>query len=592
MEYAPGGELFNHIVKKRRLDEVEASFFFVQIINGLEYIHKNNIVHRDLKPENLLLTENNNLKIIDFGLSNQYKAGQLLETPCGSPCYAAPEMILGRKYSGLMVDIWSTGIILFAMVCGYLPFEDKNNDKLYKKILECKLDIPDHVSKNCRDLIKKILTVNPSKRISLEEIKSHSFLKAGFKLFKKEENFQSAEKNKISEVVVEKMIDLGFDRTDIFYNIEHRKHNNVTTTYELLLSKCKLPSVLNTSSSGTSEKEKDQKVSESKGNINININYAKKIGNININIHEQKENEGNQSSRGNLTMEKQESKEGEETPSHSKEVGNKIKIRNNGSVNTNISNNTISSFNTSPERVNNKHQTNSAVKNKPRISTSLNKCDLKSYHKSSTSTYSQTNRDARASCNEANDSFSLDIPTILQNNKVEGNNLILGASMITPIRKINNKIVSKLHDNHSLNPTHVHTGRTMATGNVFSRKINTSISVDKNNDFNCTIRKNSKEIKSPVNNNIHTIASKFVPSNTIDLTKNEHLTSSIRKNHKAAMSETNYKRSTSMSDGSKNLNNDTSRHSNIKNETHDRKKVNFKFIRLINFVKNCIFHVE
>ena len=123
-----------------------------------------------MKPENLLLSENKLLKIIDFGLSNQYKPGQLLQTPCGSPCYAAPEMILGRKYSGLMVDIWSSGIILYAMVCGFLPFEDKNNDKLYKKILECKYEWPDHVSPNCKDLIKKLLTVNPSKRIKLDEI--------------------------------------------------------------------------------------------------------------------------------------------------------------------------------------------------------------------------------------------------------------------------------------------------------------------------------------------------------------------------------------------------------------------------------------
>jgi serine/threonine protein kinase len=179
MEYASEGELFNYIVKKRRLDESEASFFFVQIINGLEYIHKNNITHRDLKPENLLINKDNVLKIIDFGLSNVNS--NLLATPCGSPCYAAPEMILGKKYSGKCVDIWSTGIILYAMVCGYLPFEDPDNNKLYKKILQCNLTFPDFVSKNCVDLITKILNVNPVRRYKLEEIKKHEFFKIGEK---------------------------------------------------------------------------------------------------------------------------------------------------------------------------------------------------------------------------------------------------------------------------------------------------------------------------------------------------------------------------------------------------------------------------
>jgi len=87
-------------------------------------MHRLNIVHRDLKPENILLDASYNMKVIDFGLSNLYKEGGLLETACGSPCYAAPEMIAGKKYKGILVDIWSSGVILFAMLCGYLPFDD------------------------------------------------------------------------------------------------------------------------------------------------------------------------------------------------------------------------------------------------------------------------------------------------------------------------------------------------------------------------------------------------------------------------------------------------------------------------------------
>ena len=105
MEYANGGELFDYIVAKSKLDDIEACKFFQQIISGVEYIHKLGVVHRDLKPENLLLDSNNNIKIVDFGLSNTYKPEELLQTACGSPCYAAPEMIAGKKYIGLNADL-------------------------------------------------------------------------------------------------------------------------------------------------------------------------------------------------------------------------------------------------------------------------------------------------------------------------------------------------------------------------------------------------------------------------------------------------------------------------------------------------------
>ena len=142
MEYASGGELFDYIVKRKRLQEEEACRFMQQIISGVEYIHKVRICHRDLKPENLLLDDQNNIKIVDFGLSNTYNEGDTLKTACGSPCYAAPEMIAGKRYQGLNSDIWSCGIILYAMVCGYLPFEDPNTSKLYKKIINCDYLIP------------------------------------------------------------------------------------------------------------------------------------------------------------------------------------------------------------------------------------------------------------------------------------------------------------------------------------------------------------------------------------------------------------------------------------------------------------------
>ena len=141
--------------------------FFQQIISGVEYISKLRIVHRDLKPENLLLDYDKGIKLVDFGLSNTYKQGEMLKTACGSPCYAAPEMIAGKRYNGTMVDLWSCGVILFALLAGYLPFEDPNTSNLYKKILSADFDMPNFLSPEGQDLVTRILTTDPEKRITI-----------------------------------------------------------------------------------------------------------------------------------------------------------------------------------------------------------------------------------------------------------------------------------------------------------------------------------------------------------------------------------------------------------------------------------------
>ena len=197
MEYCEGGELFNYIVENQRLSEEETAYFFYQLINGIEYIHSKGVVHRDLKPENLLLDENKVLKIIDFGLSNYYN-GTYLTTPCGSPCYASPEMVSGKSYNGCYIDVWSTGIILFAMMCGYLPFEDPDNDVLFKKILAGRLHYPSHLSPLAKDIMKRILVKDPEKRIKIEEIKEHEFYLIGKSLFEKK--FDIEEEKDVKEV--------------------------------------------------------------------------------------------------------------------------------------------------------------------------------------------------------------------------------------------------------------------------------------------------------------------------------------------------------------------------------------------------------
>ena len=188
MEYCEGGELFNYITKKKYLNENEAAFYYFQLINGLEYIHSLGITHRDLKPENLLLTQDHLLKIIDFGLSNYYneKDGKLLSSPCGSPCYAAPEMVAGKKYDGYKIDIWSSGIVLYVMLCGRLPFQQNNNDILFQEIMQCKIKYPSILSKKAVDLLKKILVPDQNERINISNIKHHPFYLKGKRIFEKE----------------------------------------------------------------------------------------------------------------------------------------------------------------------------------------------------------------------------------------------------------------------------------------------------------------------------------------------------------------------------------------------------------------------
>jgi carbon catabolite-derepressing protein kinase len=133
LEYA-GGELFNYIVEQGRLPESQARRFFQQLISGIQYSHSIKIVHRDLKPENVLLDDDLNVKIADFGLSNEIRDGDFLKTSCGSPNYAAPEVIRGARYTGPEIDVWSSGVILYVMLCGKLPFEDEDVQGLFAKI--------------------------------------------------------------------------------------------------------------------------------------------------------------------------------------------------------------------------------------------------------------------------------------------------------------------------------------------------------------------------------------------------------------------------------------------------------------------------
>lgn len=177
LEYIEGGELFDYLIKKGRLLELEAINYFKQIIHGIGYLHQFNICHRDLKPENLLLDFNKNIKIADFGMAALEVEKKLLETSCGSPHYASPEIVAGQNYHGAPSDIWSCGIILFALLTGHLPFDDENIRKLLLKVQNGKFIMPKDLSPEAKDLILRMLQVRPKDRISIDEILAHPLLR-------------------------------------------------------------------------------------------------------------------------------------------------------------------------------------------------------------------------------------------------------------------------------------------------------------------------------------------------------------------------------------------------------------------------------
>lgn len=190
-----GGELFDHILAHRYLKEKDASKLFAQLISGVTYLHNKKIVHRDLKLENLLLDRNRNIIITDFGFANRFedRSNDLMATSCGSPCYAAPELVVqDGRYVGSQVDVWSCGVILYAMLAGYLPFDDDpsnpdgdNINLLYKYIINTPLSFPEWISDQPKDLLLRMLVPDPLKRCALSDVIRHPWLAKYAHLFER-----------------------------------------------------------------------------------------------------------------------------------------------------------------------------------------------------------------------------------------------------------------------------------------------------------------------------------------------------------------------------------------------------------------------
>ncbi|CAK9148032.1 unnamed protein product [Ilex paraguariensis] len=236
MEYVKSGELFDYIVEKGRVHEDEARKLFQQIISGVEYCHRNMVVHRDLKPENLLLDSRGNVKLADFGLSNIMRDGHFLKTSCGSPNYAAPEVVSGKLYAGPEVDVWSCGVILYAMLCGTLPFDDVNIPNLFKKIKGGIYTLPSQLSPGARALIPRMLVVDPMKRITIPEIRQHHWFKVHLPRYLAVPPPDAMEHlKKIDEESLQQVLRMGFDRDELLKSLQNRTQDDATVAYYLLL---------------------------------------------------------------------------------------------------------------------------------------------------------------------------------------------------------------------------------------------------------------------------------------------------------------------------------------------------------------------
>uniref|UniRef100_A0A8C8RQY8 non-specific serine/threonine protein kinase n=1 Tax=Pelusios castaneus TaxID=367368 RepID=A0A8C8RQY8_9SAUR len=245
-EYASGGEIFDHLVAHGRMAEKEARRKFKQIVAAVHFCHCCNIVHRDLKAENLLLDANLNIKIADFGFSNIFTPGQLLKTWCGSPPYAAPELFEGKEYDGPKVDIWSLGVVLYVLVCGALPFDGSTLQNLRARVLSGKFRIPFFMSTECEHLIRHMLVLDPSKRLSMEQICKHKWMKLGEADAEFDRLIAECQHLKIerqmeplNEDVLLAMADMGLDKERTLQSLRTDAYDHYSAIYSLLCDRLK-----------------------------------------------------------------------------------------------------------------------------------------------------------------------------------------------------------------------------------------------------------------------------------------------------------------------------------------------------------------
>ncbi|XP_033620210.1 serine/threonine-protein kinase SIK2 isoform X2 [Fukomys damarensis] len=242
-EYAKNGEIFDYLANHGRLNESEARRKFWQILSAVDYCHGRKVVHRDLKAENLLLDNNMNIKIADFGFGNFFKSGELLATWCGSPPYAAPEVFEGQQYEGPQLDIWSMGVVLYVLVCGALPFDGPTLPILRQRVLEGRFRIPYFMSEDCEHLIRRMLVLDPSKRLTIAQIKEHKWMLIEVPVQRpvlytqEQENEPSI--GEFNEQVLRLMHSLGIDQQKTIESLQNKSYNHFAAIYFLLVERLK-----------------------------------------------------------------------------------------------------------------------------------------------------------------------------------------------------------------------------------------------------------------------------------------------------------------------------------------------------------------
>ncbi|XP_036921451.1 serine/threonine-protein kinase SIK2 isoform X2 [Sturnira hondurensis] len=242
-EYAKNGEIFDYLANHGRLNESEARRKFWQILSAVDYCHGRKIVHRDLKAENLLLDNNMNIKIADFGFGNFFKSGELLATWCGSPPYAAPEVFEGQQYEGPQLDIWSMGVVLYVLVCGALPFDGPTLPILRQRVLEGRFRIPYFMSEDCEHLIRRMLVLDPSKRLTIAQIKEHKWMVIEVPVQRPVLYSQGQENEpsigEFNEQVLRLMHSLGIDQQKTIESLQNKSYNHFAAIYYLLVERLK-----------------------------------------------------------------------------------------------------------------------------------------------------------------------------------------------------------------------------------------------------------------------------------------------------------------------------------------------------------------
>ncbi|XP_066516623.1 serine/threonine-protein kinase SIK2a [Hoplias malabaricus] len=244
-EYAKNGEIFDYLASRGRLSEVDARRKFWQILSAVEYCHERGIVHRDLKAENLLLDAHMNIKIADFGFGNFFCPGKPLTTWCGSPPYAAPEVFEGQQYEGPQLDIWSMGVVLYVLVCGALPFDGPSLPVLRQRVLEGRFRIPYFMTEDCEHLIRKMLVLDPAKRLTLSQIREHRWMVQEVPsqrpvLYR--QGMATDSKTGLgehSEQVLRLMHSLGIDQHKTIESLQNKSYNHFAAIYYLLVERLK-----------------------------------------------------------------------------------------------------------------------------------------------------------------------------------------------------------------------------------------------------------------------------------------------------------------------------------------------------------------